>query len=88
MRRRTLLQSFNLWDEGDYRVYGLAALAPDGSYWPAYLIERIRGIPNAPQQAAALSQVEVESYMTEELAKKAAVSLAVARVQNQDRLAC
>lgn len=80
--------SINPWDEGDYRVYGFAALALDGNYWPAYIIERIHGIPDAPQQAVALSQVELQSYATEELAKMMAVSLAVARVRSQDRLAC
>ena len=88
MNEFTPSQSINPWDEGDYRVYGFAARAPDGNYWPAYLIERVRGIPNAPQQAAPLNQVEVQSYVTEELAKMMAVSLAVVRVRNEDRLAC
>lgn len=47
----------NPWDEGDYRIYGSAVPAPDGNFWPAYRIERLRGIPNAPQLAVPLHEV-------------------------------
>jgi hypothetical protein len=84
----TPMQSFNPWDEGDYRVYGYAAVTPDGNYWPAYQIDRVHGIPSPPQQAVPLHQVKEQSFATEDLAKMMAVSLGVARVRAQDRLGC
>jgi len=80
--------SVNPWDEGPYRIHGFAVPAPDGDYWPAYLIERVQGIADAPQVAVKLHEVEVQTFATEELAKMMAVSYGVNRVRNQDGLDC
>lgn len=88
MERFEPRKSVNPWDEGDYRVYGCAVKAPDGSYWPAYWIERISGIPDAPKQAAALCEVRTQGFSTKGLAEMMAVSHGVHRVRERDRLDC
>jgi hypothetical protein len=80
-------ECLNPWDEGDYRIYGLAVLTPCDGYLPAYLIERVRGIPNPPKRAAHLHEVDVRPCATAELAKLMAVSHGVQRVRERDRLA-
>jgi len=81
-------ESVNPWDEGDYRVRGRAVKAADGGFWPAYSIDRVRGIPDAPKQAAALHEVRSQSFSTKGLAEMMAVSHGVQRVRTQDRLDC
>ncbi len=81
-------RSINPWDEGDYRIYGQSVEAPDGGFWPAYSIERIRGISNAPKPAAALHEVRAQSFTTKDLAEMMAVSHGVQRVRTRDRLDC
>lgn len=76
----------NPWDEGDYRIYGLAALGPNNGYLPAYLIERVRGIPDAPKRAAPLHEIDVHPYASAELAKLMGISHGVQRVRARDRL--
>lgn len=79
-------ESVNPWDEGDYRIYGLAVLVPGNGYRPAYLIERVRGIPNPPKTAAPLQEVYVQPCATAELAKLMGISHGVQRVRERDRL--
>jgi hypothetical protein len=81
-------KSVNPWAEGDYRVYGYAIPAPDGTYWPAYIIERIQGISDAPKKAVELLQVDIQTFATQGLAKMMAVSHGLQRVRNKDRLGC
>lgn len=81
-------KSVNPWDEGDYRVHGRAVKAPDGNFWPAYTIERISGIQDAPRQAVALHEVRAQSFSTKGLAEMMAVSHGVRRVRERDRLDC
>lgn len=78
----------NPWDEGDYRVYGLAILAPNNLYWPAYVVERVNGIPDAPREAIGLHEVQIEPCGTPELASLMGVSFGVQRVRDGDRLEC
>ncbi len=81
-------RSLNPWDEGDYRIYGRVVEAPDGAFWPAYSIERIRGIPDAPKQAAAFHEVRAQSFTTRGLAEMMAISHGVQRVRTLYRLDC
>jgi hypothetical protein len=81
-------KSVNPWTEGDYRVYGYAIPAPDGTYWPAYIIERIQGISDAPKKAVELHQVDIRTFATQGLAKMMAVSHGLQRVRTKDRLGC
>jgi hypothetical protein len=81
-------KSVNPWTEGDYRIYGYAVRTPDGDYWPAYVIERVRGIPDAPKKAVELHQVELQTFATQGLAKMMAVSHGVERVRTKDCLSC
>jgi hypothetical protein len=81
-------KSVNPWTEGDYRVYGYAIRTPDGNYWPAYVIERVQGIPDAPKKVVELHQVELQTFATQGLAKMMAVSHGVQRVRTKDRLGC
>ena len=81
-------RSVNPRTEGEYRVYGFAILSPDGGYCPAYRIERVRGISDAPKEAVALHQVRGRAFATEGLAKMMAVSHGVERVRAMDRLSC
>ena len=88
MSEFTPSKSVNPWTEGDYRVYGYAIRTPDGTYLPAYIIERIQGIPAAPKRAVALHQVEIQTFVTQGLAKMMAVSHGVQRVRTKDCLGC
>jgi hypothetical protein len=81
-------RSVNPWDEGDYRIHGRVVEAPNGGFWPAYSIERIRGIPDAPKQAAALHEVRAQSFTTRGLAEMMAISHGVQRVRTLYRLDC
>jgi len=80
----TSLKFINPWSDGDYRVYGYAIPAPDGDFWPAYLIQRISGLPDAPNRAIALHQVETQTFATTGLAKMVAVSHGVDRVRTMN----
>ncbi|WP_208281171.1 hypothetical protein [Massilia oculi] len=82
------IKSVNPWDEGDYRIHGRVVEAPDGGFWPAYSIERIRGIPDAPKQAAAFHEVRAQSFTTRGLAEMMAISHGVQRVRTLHRLDC
>ena len=82
----TTRDSVNPWDEGDYRVYGFAILASGGGFWPAYSIERIHGIPDAPKEVVALHEIQARSFDSEELAKIMGVSHGVYRVRLRDGL--
>jgi hypothetical protein len=77
----TSLKFINPWSDGDYIVYGYAIPAPDGDFWPAYLIQRVSGLPDAPNRAIALHQVETQTFATTGLAKMVAVSHGVDRVR-------
>jgi len=86
MSKFTPGESVNPWDEGDYRIYGLAVVVPGNGYRPAYLIERVRGIANPPKKAARLQEVDVHPCATAELARLMGVSHGVQRVRERDRL--
>jgi hypothetical protein len=88
MKKFTPSKSVNPWTEGDYRIYGYAIETPDGNYWPAYMIERIHGIPDVPKKAVALHRVELQIFATQGLAKMMAVSHGVQRVRTKDCLGC
>lgn len=81
-------KSINPWTEGDYRAYGYAIRTPDGNYWPAYVIERVQGIPDAPKKVVTLHQVKIQTFASQGLAKMMAVSLGVQRVRTKERLGC
>ena len=88
MSEFTPAKSVNPWIEGDYRVYAFAIPTPDGDYWPAYRIERIQGIPDAPKEAVALYQVEDQAFVSQRLAKMMGVSHGVQRVRKNEDLSC
>lgn len=88
MSEFTPSKSVNPWIEGDYCVYGYAIRSPDGNYWPAYVIERVQGVSDAPKKAVALHQVEIQTFATQGLAKMMAVSHGVQRVRTKDCLGC
>ena len=88
MSEFTPAKSVNPWNEGDYRVYAFAIPSPEGGYWPAYRIERIQGILDAPKEAAALHPVEAQTYVSQRLAKMMGVSHGVQRVRTNDDLSC
>jgi len=88
MSEFTPSKSVNPWTEGDYRVYGYAIRTPDGDYWPAYEIERIHEISDAPKKAVSLHEVQIQTFATQGLAKMMAVSHGVQRVRTKDRLSC
>lgn len=88
MSEFTPSKSVNPWTEGDYRVYGYAIHTPDGNYLPAYEIERIQGISDAPKKVVSLHQVKIQTFATQGLAKMMAVSHGVQRVRTKDRLGC
>jgi hypothetical protein len=79
-------ESVNPWDEGHYRIHRFAAVAPDGGYWPAYSIERIHGIPDAPKEVVARYEVRAQVFSSDELAKMMGISHGVNRVRENDRL--
>jgi len=72
----------NPWEVGDYHVYGYAVPANGGGYHPAYVIDRFRGIPDAPRIAVKFHEVPSQVCETEALAKIMAVSHGDNRVRN------
>jgi len=75
-------ESVNSWDEGDYRIYGIAMRSPSGGFWPAYSIERIYGIANAPIEVVARHEIRNRVFDSEELAKAMGLSHGVHRVRD------
>jgi hypothetical protein len=74
----------NPWDEGDYQVYGQTVPAPGGGYFPAYVIDRVRGIPDAPKIVVKFYEVRSQVCETESLARVMAISHAVHRIRSGD----
>jgi len=81
-------ESVNPWDEGGYRIHGFSVLAPDGGYWPAYSIECIHEVPDAPKEAVARHEVRTQVFNSAELATMMGVSHGVNWVRGNDRLGC
>ena len=81
-------KSVNPFIEDNYRVYGYAIPTPHGIYWPAYIIERIQGVSDAPKKAVELHQVDTQTFATQGLAKMMAVSHGLRRIRTKDRLSC
>lgn len=79
-------ESINPWDEGEYRIHGFSVPTPDGSYWPAYSIERIHAIPGAPKEVVARHEVQTLVFNSDELATMMGVSHGVSWVRESDRL--
>lgn len=70
------------WEVGDYRVYGYAVPAIGGGFHPAYVVDRFRGIPDAPQIAVKFRVIQDQVCETEGLAKVMAVSHGDQRVKS------
>jgi len=77
-------ESVNPWDEGDYRIYGIAIRSPSGGFWPAYSIDRIHGTPNTPVEVVVTHEIRTQIFDSEELAKAMGVSHGVHRVRERD----
>jgi len=86
MSEFTPQESINPWDEGDYRIYGIAMRSPSGGFWPAYSIDRIHGIPNTPVEVVVRHEVRTRVFDSEELAKAMGISHGVHRVRERDGL--
>jgi hypothetical protein len=86
MSEFTPQESINPWDEGDYRIYGMAMRSPSGGFWPAYSIDRIHGIPNTLVEVVARHEVRTQVFDSEELAKAMGISHGVHRVRERDGL--
>lgn len=70
------------WEVGDYRVYGYAVPALGRGFHPAYVVDRFRGIPDAPQIAVRFRVILNQVVETEGLAKVMAVSHGDQRVKS------
>jgi len=75
------------WENGDYRVYGYAVPAAGGGFHPAYVVDRARGIPDAPRIAVKFRVVTSQVCEFEGIAKVMALSHGDQRVNSgQDLL--
>lgn len=79
-------ESPHRWVEGDYRIYGLSALTPTGEFWPAYSIERISGVPDAPKEVVRPYAVRTQAFVSEDFAKKTGLSIGLQRVRQGAQL--
>lgn len=79
-------KSSHIWDEGEYRIYGLSAFTPTGEFWPAYSIERISGVPDVPKEVVRPYAVRTQAFISEEFAKKTGLSLGLQRVRQDSHL--
>jgi hypothetical protein len=77
-------KSLNPWEEGDYRVYGQAVPAPAGGFFPAYVIDRVRGTTDTPKIVVPFYEVRSQLCETESLARIAAISHGLNRIRSGD----
>ncbi|MBD8627679.1 hypothetical protein IFT64_12105 [Oxalobacteraceae sp. CFBP 8753] len=80
------LESSHCWDEGEFRIHGLSALANTGNFWPAYSIDRISGTVDAPEEVVRPYAVRTQAFISEDFAKKTGLSLGLQRVRQDAQL--